>query len=200
MMNLIWAFLLIVSFVCAVVTGRMPQLSQAVMDGAEQAVQLVIATLGMMCVWTGLMKIAEQGGLTALLAKAFSPVFRRIFPDYEKDSPAAKAICMNLTANFLGLGNAATPLGIAAMKEMQAARADPSSHTANRSMVMFVVMNTASIQLIPTFLATLRAQYGSTAPFDLLPAIWIASMVSLVVGFVVAKLLQGRSKKECRSL
>lgn len=196
MMNLIWAFLLIVSFVCAIVTGRMPQLSQAVMDGAEQAVQLVIATLGMMCVWTGLMKIAEQGGLTAILAKLFSPIFRRIFPDYEKDSPAAKAICLNLTANLLGLGNAATPLGIAAMKEMQAARPDPTSRSANRSMVMFVVMNTASIQLIPTFLATLRAQYGSTAPFDLLPAIWIASIVSLVVGFVVAKLLQGRCPKE----
>ncbi len=200
MMNFIWAFLLIVSFICAIVTGRMPQLSQAVMDGAENAVSLVIATMGMMCVWTGLMKIAEQGGLTALLAKLFSPIFRRLFPDYDKDSPAAKAICMNLTANLLGLGNAATPLGIAAMKEMQAARLDPSSHTANNSMVMFVVMNTASIQLIPTFMATLRAQYGSKAPFDLLPAIWIASIVSLLVGFIIAKLLQGRTHKECRSI
>ncbi len=196
MMNLIWAALLVISFVCALVTGRMPQLSQAVLDGAENAVGLVIATMGMMCVWTGLMKIAEQGGLTALLARLFSPVFCRLFPDYEKDSPAANAICMNLTANFLGLGNAATPLGIAAMKKMQEARPDRLSHTANNSMVMFVVMNTASIQLIPTFLGTLRAKYGAAAPFDVLPAIWVASIVSMIVGIVLAKLLQGRRNRE----
>ncbi|MCI9576437.1 MAG: spore maturation protein A [Clostridiales bacterium] len=196
MMNLIWAALLVISFVCAIVTGRMPELSQAVLDGAENAVGLVIATLGMMCVWTGLMKIAEEGGLTSFLAKLFSPIFCRLFPDYEKDSPAAKAICMNLTANILGLGNAATPLGIAAMEEMQAARSNPLSRTANNSMVMFVVMNTASIQLIPTFMGTLRAKYGSAAPFDILPAVWFASIISLIVGILVAKVMQGRRERE----
>ena len=99
---------------------------------------------------------------------------------------------MNLTANFLGLGNAATPLGLAAMREMQNARPDRLSTTANNSMAMFVVLNTASIQLIPTFMGTLRAQYGSAAPFDILPAVWLASVGSLVVGIVFAKLLQGR--------
>ena len=195
MMNWIWAGLIGVSFVCAICTGRMPELSQAVLDGAENAVTLVISTLGMMCVWTGLMKIAEEGGLTAFLARLLSPLLRRLFPDYAQDSPAARAICMNLTANFLGLGNTATPLGLAAMREMQNARPDRLSTTANNSMAMFVVLNTASIQLIPTFMGTLRAQYGSAAPFDILPAVWLASVGSLVVGIVFAKLLQGRKHK-----
>ena len=100
---------------------------------------------------------------------------------------------MNMAANFLGLGNAATPLGIAAMKEMQ--KENPNPSVANNSMVMFVVINTASIQLIPTFMGALRAQYGAQFPFDILPAVWLASIVSLIVGVIVAKLLQGRKKE-----
>ena len=95
-----------------------------------------------MCLWTGLMKVAEKGGLTAILAKLFSPVMAKLFPDYEKDSPAVKAICMNITANLLGLGNAATPMGIAAMKEMTKARKEELPSAADNGMVMFVVINT----------------------------------------------------------
>lgn len=193
MMNYIWAALMLISFFCALATGRMEQLSEAVLAGAANAVELVFTMLGMMCAWTGLMKIADAGGITAVLARAFSPLTKRLFPGYAKNSPAAKAICMNVTANLLGLGNAATPLGIAAMKEMQ--RANPDSSTANNGMVMFVVLNTASIQLIPTFMGTLRAKYGSPLPFDILPAVWLASVVSLLVGVAVAKLLEGRERR-----
>lgn len=192
MMNMIWAALILLSLVCALATGRMPQLSDAVLTGAGNAVELVLAMLGMMCAWTGLMKIADAGGMTALLAKLFYPLTKHLFPKYKKDSPAAKAICMNMTANLLGLGNAATPLGIAAMKEM--AKANPNSTDADNSMVMFVVLNTASIQLIPTSIGILRAKYGSATPFDILPAVWVASVGSLLVGVVVAKLFETRKK------
>ena len=117
-MNFIWGGLMLASILCALATGRMGELSGAVLSGASDAIQLVISMLGLMCLWTGLMRVAEKGGLTAILAKLFSPVMAKLFPDYEKDSPAVKAICMNITANLLGLGNAATPMGIAAMKEM----------------------------------------------------------------------------------
>ena len=193
MLNVIWAVMILISFVCAIFTGRLPQLSEAVLKGAGSAVELVIGTLGMMCAWTGFMKIADAGGLTAVLCKVFNPLLKRLFPDYRAGSSALKAISMNMAANFLGLGNAATPLGIAAMKEMQ--KENPNPSVANNSMVMFVVINTASIQLIPTFMGALRAQYGAQFPFDILPAVWLASVVSLIVGVIVAKLLQGRKKE-----
>lgn len=191
MLNKVWAAMIAVSVFCAWTTGRMQQLSEAVLSGAGNAVQLILGMMGMMCAWTGLMKIADAGGLTTLLSRALSPVLRRLFPAYPPESPAAKAICMNITANLLGLGNAATPMGLAAMKEMAAQ--NRGSNTANNSMVMFVVLNTASLQLIPTFMGTLRAQYGAAAPFDILPAVWITSAIALLVGLLAAKLLEGRS-------
>ncbi len=190
MLNKVWAGMILISIFCALATGRMPQLSDAVLAGAGNAAELVLGMLGMMCAWTGLMKIADAGGLTSLLARVLAPVLRRLFPAYPPESPAAKAVCMNITANLLGLGNAATPMGIAAMKEMQKNNTDVK--TANNSMVMFVVLNTASLQLIPTFMGTLRANYGAAAPFDILPAVWITSILSLAVGLLAAKLLEGR--------
>lgn len=190
MMNWIWALLMLISVACALATGRMAELSDAVLSGASDAVQLVISLLGMMCLWTGLMKIADTGGLTGLLSRAFAPIMRKLFPDYEPDSPAIKAVCMNVTANLLGLGNAATPMGIAAMKEM--AKTNHTPGVANNSMVMFVVINTASIQLIPTMLGIQRARYGAASPFDVLPAVWLTSVVALVFGIILAKLLQRR--------
>ena len=191
MLNKVWAAMIAVSVFCALATGRMQQLSEAVLAGAGNAVQLIFGMMGMMCAWTGLMKIADAGGLTAILSRLLAPVLRRLFPAYPPESPAAKAICMNITANLLGLGNAATPMGLAAMKEMAAQ--NRGSHVADNSMVMFVVLNTASLQLIPTFMGTLRAQYGSAAPYDILPAVWMVSAIALVAGLLAAKLLEGCS-------
>lgn len=191
MLNYIWAGMILLSIFCAIVTGRVPQLSSAVMNGAAGAVELVISLLGMMCAWTGLMKIADAGGVTAVLSKLMSPLTRRLFPSCPKGGPAVRAICMNVTANLLGLGNAATPLGIAAMKEL--AKQSPGG-TADNSMVMFVVINTASLQLIPTFMATLRAKYGSPSPFDILPAVWFTSACALLAGVLMAKVLEGRKR------
>ena len=191
MLNKVWAAMIAVSVLCACATGRMQQLSEAVLAGAGNAVQLILGMLGIMCAWTGLMKIADAGGLTAILSHVLGPVLRRLFPAYPPESPAAKAICMNITANLLGLGNAATPMGLAAMKEMAAQ--NHGSKVANNSMVMFVVLNTASLQLIPTFMGTLRAQYGSTTPFDILPAVWVVSAIALAAGLLAAKLMEGFS-------
>lgn len=191
MLNKVWAAMIAVSVLCACATGRMQQLSEAVLAGAGNAVQLILGMLGMMCAWTGLMKIADAGGLTAILSHVLGPVLRRLFPAYPPESPAAKAICMNITANLLGLGNAATPMGLAAMKEMAAQ--NHGSKVANNSMVMFVVLNTASLQLIPTFMGTLRAQYGSMTPFDILPAVWVVSAIALAAGLLAAKLMEGFS-------
>lgn len=189
LLNYIWAGLILVSILCAAVTGRMPELSAAVLNGAGAAVTLIISMAGMMAAWTGLMKIADRSGATRLLAKLLGPLMRLLFPQCKKDSPAVKAMCMNITANLLGLGNAATPLGIAAMQELK--KKNPTQ-TADNSMAMFVVVNTASIQLIPTFMATLRAQYGSASPFDILPAVWLTSVCALAAGVCTAKLLEGR--------
>lgn len=193
MMNYIWGALIIISIICSIITGRVPELSESVFTGASDAITLVISILGMMCLWTGLLKIAEKGGLTKIIANLFSPIMKILFPEYKKDSPASQAICMNMTANLLGLGNAATPMGIAAMKEMQKDNKDKK--TANNSMVMFVVINTASLQLIPTLMATLRQKYGSLVPLDILPAVWINSIITLIVGVVLAKILEKRGNK-----
>lgn len=191
MLNWIWVGMLFASFICALCTGRVPQLSDAILSGAGNAVKLCLETMGMMCFWTGLMYAAEQGGLTRLLAKVLSPLLRCLFPKLKRSSSALGAICMNLTANLLGLGNAATPLGLAAMQELKKESQTPAG-TADNAMVLFVVLNTASLQLVPTFLATLRSKYGAAQPFDMLPVIWITSVCALLTAVTAAKLMERR--------
>lgn len=146
-----------------------------------------------MCLWGGMMRIAEKGGLTELLSKALSPLMRLLFPKLKPDGPACRAILMNMAANFLGLGNAATPFGLKAMNELE--KENPIPGTASNSMVVFVVLNTASIQLIPTTVATLRLQYGSAQPMRILPAVWAASFLTALAAVLMAKLLGAGGEK-----
>lgn len=185
-MNYIWVGMIVLSFVCSAFTGKMEELSQSVIDGAEKSVTLVLSMAGLMCLWSGLMRIAEAGGMTRILAKAFSPILSRLMPDYAKDADTMQAVSANITANLLGLGNAATPLGIEAMKRMK--KNNPLKNTANNSMVIFVVLNTASVQLIPTTIAALRSASGSKAPFDILVPMWIVSVLALLAGIIPAKI------------
>ncbi len=185
MLNYIWSAMMIISIISAAITGRMQQLSSAVLSGATDAINLVISILGMMCLWTGIMKIAQASGITSVVAKLFSPIIKWLFPGCDTQSDAAKAICLNLTANMLGLGNAATPFGIKAMQELQKNNIHPN--IATNSMAMFVIMNTASLQIIPTFLCALRHKYESPNPMGVLPIIWITSIISLVFGVACAK-------------
>lgn len=188
MMNYIWGILMILSVVCALMTGRINQLSDSVLTGAAESVKFVISVLGMMAFWTGIMKIAEESEITDVLAKILSPILKVLFNEKNTSSSAFKAICMNITANLLGLGNAATPFGIKAMKEMQ--KSNPHPDTATNSMIMFIIVNTASLQLIPTFLCALRQQHGAENPLNILPILWATSVISLVVGVFVTKIFE----------
>lgn len=187
MMKWIWSAILVLSILIGAATGRIGAVSQAAITGAAGAVELFLLLLGTICMWNGLMKIAEYAGVTDAICKLLSPLTRRLFPDLKPSSEGMQAITMNMTANLLGLGNAATPLGLRAMKYM--AQEAPSKGVATDSMAMFVVINTASLQLVPTTIATIRIKYGSGAPFDILPCIWISSIVTLSVGILLAKLL-----------
>ncbi len=196
MLNRVWAGMMIVSFLCSFVTGKTASLAQAAASGAEQAVKLLLAMLGVMCLWTGMMRIADQSGLTKGIAGILSGVLSKLMPDYDKNDPVFRYVSANLTANFLGLGNAATPLGLQAMKEMQ--KKNLHSDVPNQSMVMFVVLNTASIQLIPTTIAALRQAYGSAQPYEVLPYIWIVSAGAVAVGILAVKILPLFRKRRVR--
>ena len=172
------------SVISAAFRETMSEVSAAALQGCGDAVQLVLSLAGMMCLWCGIMNIAVRCGLTEKLARLFRPLTRRLFRGIPEDGPAMQAICMNLSANLLGLGNAATPLGLAAMQELQKLNSIPD--TASNAMLIFVVLNTASLQLIPTTNAYLRLKAGSAAPMEILPAVWIASAFSIAVGLAAA--------------
>lgn len=186
-MDYIWGGMILLSLVFGACNGRMQEVSDAVFSGAGQGVEVCIALLGAMCFWSGLMKIADRSGITIFIGRLCRPIIRVLFPTLEKNSPAAGAMSLNFAANILGLGNAATPLGLKAMKCLQAE--NPRKDVASDNMLMFVVINTASLQIIPTTVATLRVKYGSVNPLDIMPAIWIASIGALLVGVLLAKLL-----------
>lgn len=189
MINYIWFGMIALSILCASLNGRLGQLSAALLDGASDAVELSIFLLGSMCAWLGFLRIAEESGLTRLLARCFSPVIDRLFPDYRNDPDIKGKICMNVTANLLGLGNAATPLGLSAMKAM--AEKSPGA-LPSRGMILFVVVNTASLQLLPVNMAAMRASCGSALPFGILPQIWLSSLGALLAGVVFCKLAERR--------
>ncbi|MGN0517652.1 MAG: nucleoside recognition domain-containing protein [Acutalibacteraceae bacterium] len=192
MLNYIWGAMMIISVVCGAINGKLADVSQAALDGAAQAVELLITMLGMMCFWSGLMNISDAGGATKLLSKALSPILSRLFPNYNEGDSTLQAICANITANFLGLGNSATPLGLRAMKEMQ--KHNKNKSIADNSMIRFVVLNTASIQLVPTFVSVIRKSYGAQSPLDILPCVLVSSAVGVAVGLSACFMFERGSK------
>lgn len=192
MIGYIWAGMVIFSVITAFFSGTASELSAAIISSASDAVNLCIRLGGTICLWGGLMEIAENSGLTAYLCRLLSPFLKLVFPKMSMKSETAKAISMNVTANLLGLGNAATPLGLEAMKRLQAENG--SKDTASSDMIKFVVMNSAAFHLIPTTVAALRQDYGSANPFDIMPASWISSAAALTVGLTAAKILIGLSE------
>lgn len=180
--------MILLSVIFGIMNGKIAQVSTAALEESGRTVTLIISLAGIMCLWSGLMNVADKSGLTQKISRLFSPVLSLLFRGIKPDSPAAKAISMNITANLLGLGNAATPLGIAAMRELEATNQNPS--IASNDMITFVVLNTASLQLIPTTTAALRMQAGSASPFDILPAVWAASLASVVVAVLLSVLFR----------
>lgn len=186
MMNYVFPVMIILSFVCAAVTGQMNELSASVIEGGTNAVDLILRLVSMLCLWGGVMEIADRAGVTRAISKMLSPVMKLIFPRIRKEKDALEAISMNVTANILGLGNAATPLGLEAMRRLQ--QINPDTSKASDEMVVFVVMNTAAMHIIPTTVATLRGQYGSVSPMSILPASFLTSFCALAVAIFAAKL------------
>lgn len=183
-MSVIWAAMVAVSVICALATGRMDAVASGALEGAAAAVELCLSMMGVMCLWMGIMEIMRRAGLSEKLAQLLRPVLRRLYPDFAGDKAVMDNIAANVSANLLGLGNAATPLGMEAARLMS--RRSPG--VASDSLCMLVVCNTASIQLIPTTVASVRAAAGCATPFDILPAVWFASAISLTVGITAAKL------------
>ena len=180
----IWTGMAVLSILCGLATGRGELVAAAAVEGAQAAVELCVSIAGMLCLWTGVMEIMRRSGLAEGLSRLLRPVLSVLFPQVSKDRGVMDSISANVSANLLGLGNAATPLGIEAVRRME--RKSPG--TASDAMCMLVVCNTASIQLIPTTVASVRAAAGSSSPFDILPAVWLASALSVGVGITACKL------------
>lgn len=185
-MNLIFPAMVVISFASAIATGRMAELSAAVVTGGSSAVELLLTLVGVMCFWGGIMEIAEQSGITKALSRLTAPLLGSVFPRLRKEPYVLEAISLNVSANMLGIGNAATPLGIEAMKRLQQINGD--MQTASDEMVVFVVMNTAAMRLIPTTVAAIRGQYGSAEPMDIFLPSLLTTASALAVGLTVAKL------------
>ncbi len=188
MLNYIWSFMILFSFVVAAITGTLEETTKAAFDSAGGAVQMSIGLLGVMCLWTGLMNICDKSGLIKIIANAIKPITKILFPKVPINSRAMGAIVLNMVANMMGLANAATPLGLKAMKELQILNGDSSR--ASDAMCMFVVINTASIQLIPATVIALRSAAGSNNPFEIIVPVWVAGVCALTVGVLTAKLLK----------
>lgn len=199
MMGFVFAGLIVVSVVVSFFTGRVSAVTQAAVGSCVGAVQLFLTLAAGICFWNGIMRVARDAGITDKLARLLRPVIGALFHSIRDDTEAITQVSMNLAANLMGLGNAATPFGIAAMRRFESRLTEPD--TASKDMVTFVVMNSVSIQLIPSTVALLRLQSGSEAPFSILPAVWAAAGVSLLVGVVLSRLFgekRRRSRAVCR--
>ena len=184
-MAIVWGAMVMASVVCGMAGGRMAQVSAAALEGARAAVELCISLAGVLCLWSGFMELLKQCGLERKLAALFRPLMRRLLPQASRDAETMAAVSGNLSANLLGLGNAAT-LGIRAARRM----ALGAEGRATDELCRLVVLNTASVQLLPTTVAAVRAGCGSAAPFDILPAVWVSSILSVSVGLLAARLLE----------
>lgn len=187
MINFIWAGLLISGFIVGIINGNVDAVTNAAIESANTAVELAIGLVGVMALWLGIMKIAEESGLVEKLAKGLKPITLKLFPDVPADHPAMGAMVMNMAANILGLGNAATPLGLKAMQELQ--ELNPKKDTATDAMVTFLAINTSSITLIPATSIAILASAGAKTPTEIIGPTIIATTVSTVVALVATKYL-----------
>lgn len=185
-MNKIWVFMIVVSIVIGIFKGLAPEMVNSIFDSTKSATENSLSIIGMICLWSGIMKVAEKCGVVKKLSKVISPLLNVLFPKLKKDSEARGSIALNMTANLLGLGNVATPLGLNAMEKMQEQNTDKDTLT--DEMMMLIVINAASIQLIPTSIIALRVAYGSSNPVIIVVPVLVSSIASVLVGILLVKM------------
>lgn len=186
-MSKMWTTALVIAVIFACLTGNGAETGLAALEGAPAAVKVVLETGGLICLWSGVMEVMRRSGLTDALSRALRPLLKKLFPRASTDSETMAALASNVSANLLGLGNAATPMGIKAARGM--ARLGERPGIAGKELCLLVLLNTASIQLLPTTAAALRAANGAASPFDILPAVWISSALSVTIGLLASALL-----------
>ena len=185
-MSWIWTGIIAFSIICSIVLGRGPQLSASVLSGAQSGITLAISIAGSLCLWCGVGKLMEHAKITNLLSRWMRPMLVLLFPSAKDDAILSEKLSANISANILGLGNAATPMGIQATKQL----VNPlRPGIATDELCRLIVLNTASIQLIPGNVAAIRASLGAQAPFDILPSVWITSVCSVCIGLTAALIM-----------
>ena len=193
MLNLVWPIFIIISFSYAIFSGNLQNLNSSIFDSVESAVNLSITMLGTMCLWSGIMNVAANTNIMKMMNKMLKPIIRFLFPEIKENKKAQNEISMNMVANILGLGNAAIPLGLKAMETLQ--KENKNKEELSNSMIMLIVINTASIQLIPTTIIAIRSSLGAQNPTSIIVPVWIATICAAIVGIFVTKLLIKYSNK-----
>ncbi len=193
MLNFIWPIFIIVSFTYAIFAGNLEELNASIFESTESVIQLCMTLLGTISLWNGIMQIANESSILEKLTKFMSPIVKLLFPEMKHNKQIQKEISMNMIANILGLGNAATPLGMKAMKSMQ--EENDQKDTLSNSMAMFIVINTASIQLIPTTVIAIRTSLGSENPTSIVFPVWVATMCAATVAILSTKIFIRLGKK-----
>jgi spore maturation protein A len=188
----IWTGMVAFSVIFGLISGNIDAVGAAALDGSSAATRLCLDILGMTCLWSGVMEIMSRSGIAAKLSNLFQPILSKLFRGTVRGSAAMESISANVTANLLGLGNAATPLGIKAARELSKSSLGGA---ATDDLCMLVILNTASIQLIPATVAAVRASNGSASPFEILPAVWITSIASVTMGILSASILRRRARR-----
>lgn len=194
MLNIIWPCFILISFVYAILTGNIENMNQSIFTSAAGAVELSITFFSTICLWTGIMKIAQQTNFVAKLTKLLRPIINFLFPDCKNNEKAKEEISMNMVANILGLGNAATPLGLKAMKTLQ--KDNSKKDTVSHSMAMFIVINTASMQLIPTTVIAIRTSFNSSNPTQIIFPVWGVTIAAFLAAVIATKIFIFFDKKK----
>lgn len=188
MINIIWALLIIIGFIVGAITGNIDGVTNAAIDNGKMAVELALGLIGVMGLWLGVMRIAEESGLIRGLSRLLRPIMVKLFPDIPPDHPAMGAMIMNISANVLGLGNAATPFGLKAMEELQTL--NPQKDTATNSMITFLAINTSSVTLIPASTIGILSAAGAKNPTEIIGPTIMATLISTTVAIIASKIFE----------
>ena len=193
MLNIIWPIFIIISYIYAIFAGNIEEVNTEIFNSVNEAVSLSISLLGAMCLWCGIMKIAQSTNIILKFTKLLNPIMNWLFPEIRENKGAKEKIAMNMTANILGIGNASTPLGLKAMEELQ--RCNKNKDRLSDSMAMLIVLNTASLQIIPTTIIAIRVSLQSKNPTLIIVPVWIATICAAIAGIIAVKLFILRDKK-----